>query len=450
MSTAELERLVEAARRQPGARERASGIIKFQCPACAAEGHDHHQDNAGLFLHDGKWGCAFAGDTDEGRQHWEAIGRVLGAFNGRGPSRPTVPAAISGDDLGLVSVGELLGEPTEAHSWVVADRLPAAGLGLLAGKPKAGKSTAARCLALAVARGAPWLGFSTLAGPVIYLALEEKRQELRQHFRALGATAADSIAILCASAPVDALERLRREVERRRPVLIIIDPLFRFVRVDDGNDYATMTAALEPLMTLARETGACVLLVHHLGKGERADGDNVLGSTAIFAAVDSALLMKRTERYRTLSSIQRYGEDLEEITVTLDPETRNVSAGPPKTQAEQDEAGRLILEFLAGREPVTEAEIDGAIECRRQIWKKALRDLVGTGKVARTGRGGKADPFRYSGSLSISGNQGTRTLFPDLSADPKREDSGSQVPYSVQVPVVPVSKYSSLPPKTWP
>jgi RecA-family ATPase len=55
-------------------------------------------------------------------------------------------------------------------------------------------------------------------------------------------------------------------------VLIIIDPLFRFVRVEDGNDYATMTAALEPLLVLARETGACVLLVHHLGKGDRNDG----------------------------------------------------------------------------------------------------------------------------------------------------------------------------------
>jgi hypothetical protein len=410
MSTADagtIERLRQAALQQPGGRERSSGMVKFQCPACAAEGHDQHQDNAGLFLRDGTWGCAFAsGDPTLGRAHWEAIGRALGAFNGNG--RRPAPAAPTGDGLELVSVGELLGEHDEAaQTWIVAGRLPAGGLGLLAGKPKAGKSTAARCLALAVARGALWLEFPTTAGPVIYLALEEKRREVREHFRALGATAADPIAILCASAPLDALARLRHETERRRPVLIIIDPLFRFVRVDDGNDYATMTAALEPLLTLARETGACVLLVHHLGKGERSDGDNVLGSTAIFAAVDSALLMKRTERYRTLSSIQRYGQDLEEITVTLDPDTRNVSAGPPKVQAEQDHAAQLIVQFLTGRQPATEAEIDEGVECRTQAKRAALRALVKAGTVARTGRGGRSDPFMFSCSLYIPGNTGT-------------------------------------------
>jgi hypothetical protein len=172
------------------------------------------------------------------------------------------------------------------------------------------------------------------------------------------------------------------------------------IRVEDGNDYALMTAALEPLLTLARETGAHVLAVHHLGKGERGEaGDAILGSTAIFAAVDTALLFKRSQRYRTVSSIQRYGDDLEEITLTLDPVTRNVGSGPPRAEAEIRDASTLILETLhRAKAPMTEADLDGAIECRRQVWKRALRDLVGTDKVLRTGRGGKGDPFRYSGS----------------------------------------------------
>jgi hypothetical protein len=123
-------------------------------------------------------------------------------------------------------------------------------------------------------------------------------------------------------------------------------------------------------------------------------------------------MMKRSERYRTLSSIQRYGTDLEEITVTLDPVTSDVTAGPPRAEAELAEASRLILEFLSkAKDPVTEAELDGVIECRRQVWKKALRELVGTGKVIRTGRGGKGEPFRYSGSLSYSGTTEPQELF---------------------------------------
>jgi hypothetical protein len=355
----------------------------------------------------------------------------------RGPA--TRPAAPFTDGLGLVSVGDLLAEPAEAHAWVVEGRLPAGGLAGIFGKPKAGKSTAARGLALCVARSVPWLGFQTTGGPVIYLALEEKRQEVREHFRAMGATDEDPILILCSAAPLDAIERLRLEAARRRPALIIIDPLFRFIRVEDGDDYATMTAALEPLLTLARESGACVLLVHHLGKGERPDGgDAILGSTAILASVDSALMMKRTDRYRTLSSIQRYGQDLDEITINLDPITRTVTAGPSRADAELAEAGQLILQYLASMDhPVTEAEIDGAIECRRQAWKRALRELAGSGNVERTGRGGKADPFRYSGSPSIYGNQGTRTCSLPLSTDHTKADSGSQVPHGVVVPRFP-------------
>jgi hypothetical protein len=48
MSLLDLEHLQTAALQQPGAVRRHAGI-KFQCPQCAAEGHDEHRDNACLF-----------------------------------------------------------------------------------------------------------------------------------------------------------------------------------------------------------------------------------------------------------------------------------------------------------------------------------------------------------------------------------------------------------------
>jgi hypothetical protein len=100
-----IEPLRTAALRQPGAHERASGMIKFQCPACAAEGHDTHEDNAGLFINDGKWGCAFASsDTAKGRAHWEAIGQALGAFTYRHPRASRAPAPDAALASGLHSV----------------------------------------------------------------------------------------------------------------------------------------------------------------------------------------------------------------------------------------------------------------------------------------------------------------------------------------------------------
>ena len=84
--------------------------------------------------------------------------------------------------LAFVSLADLLNEPDEAVQYVVHDLLPAGGTSLLAGKPKAGKSTLARCLALCVARGDNWLGRECRQGTVLYLGLEEKRSEVRRHF----------------------------------------------------------------------------------------------------------------------------------------------------------------------------------------------------------------------------------------------------------------------------
>src|SRR5262249_24903465 len=152
---------------------------------------------------------------------------------------------------------------------------------------------------------------------------------------AMGATEADDIRLFIDPAPADALTRLRAATDEDRPSLIIIDPLLRFVRLRDGNDYAEVTRSLDPVLRLARQTGAHVLLVHHLGKGERSGGDAILGSTAFFATVDTALFLKRSEHYRTLASTQRYGLDLDEVTIELDAVTRRVSAGLPAREADE-------------------------------------------------------------------------------------------------------------------
>jgi hypothetical protein len=315
-------------------------------------------------------------------------------------SAATVGGAIA--RLELTALGVLLNEPVEAVPWLVEDRLPSSGLSLLAGKPKAGKSTLARGLGLAVARGAPWLGWPTAKGLVFYLALEEKRAEVRAHFAAMGATEADDIRLFIDPAPADALARLRAAAEQDRPSLIIVDPLLRLLRVRDGNDYAEVTRALDPILALARQTGAHLMLVHHLGKGERRGGDAILGSTAFFATVDTALYLNRSEHYRTLASTQRYGPDLEEVTIELDPVTRNVSAGLPRKEADESTAAVAILAYLGGvSEAVEEPTILEAVEGRRAVTERALRRLVGETKVQRVGVGRKGHPYRYAVAPSL-------------------------------------------------
>jgi hypothetical protein len=220
-----------------------------------------------------------------------------------------------------------------------------------------------------------------------------------------------------------------------KPVLVIVDPLFRFVRMKDGNDYAAVTNALEPLHALARETGAHVMAVHHMGKGDRQGGDSVLGSTALFAAVDTLLMMKRNEKYRTLSSIQRYGTDLEEITLQYDEQTRTVSAGVTRSEADEREAAVAIIEFLKTQpEPVEEATIHDSVEGRKKVMVKALRQAVKDGTINRTGAGKKGDVYRYSVSSS---------LVPHIYGEQTKQESENYVTPSEERPDACSSPFSN-------
>lgn len=311
---------------------------------------------------------------------------------------------VNGSGLPLTSMAELLNEPEEQTAWLVEERLPAGGDSLCVAKPKVGKSTFARGLALAVSRGEDFLNSKTAQGPVFYLALEEKKAEVAKHFKAMGARDDDPIFVFCATSPADGLAQLKAAMADRKPVLVIVDPLFRFVRVKDNNDYAAVTNALEPLHALARETGAHVMALHHAGKtADREGGDSVLGSTAIFASVDTLLVMKRNDKYRTISSIQRYGTDLEEITLNYNEATRTMTAGLPRADADISATMKAIVDFLKTQsEPVELRVIDDAVEGRKQMKWQAMKKCLETGTTNRTGNGKRGDPYLYSISCSAS------------------------------------------------
>jgi len=322
------------------------------------------------------------------------------------------------EGLPLVSLASLLRAPEESQPWLVDSILPASGISVLAGKPKAGKSTLARCLALAIARGDDWLGRKVEQGPVIYLALEEKQNGVRGHFLQMGANEADPIHFLFL--PVeDGFEKLTADVERLRPALVIVDTMIRFTSIRDINDYAVVARELQPFMYLARKTRAHISFLHHLGKGERSGGDSILGSTAILGTVDTALLLRRTDDYRTIRSIQRCGEDLEETVVRLDAEIGQILLAGTREEADTERLSVELVEALREeREPVREEPALGLVEGKKQTKGKALRRLVDAGVVTRTGAGKKGDPYLYSVS---------RILPPPMSGEGENQNSAGSV-----------------------
>jgi hypothetical protein len=303
----------------------------------------------------------------------------------------------------------VLAEPVEITPFLVENMLPQGGVSIFGAKPKAGKSVMVRNLAMSVARGESFLGRACHQGTVLVLALEEKRAEVINHFRMMGGID-EAIHLHVGAAPgssKEGLAALAMAVDIYQPVLVIVDPIFKLVRVRDSSDYAELTRELEPVIELARTTDCHIALTHHLGKMVREGGDDVLGSTAIFGAVDTLALMRRLkDNQRTLQTIQRYGTDLVEVAVPLDEQSGRIGLGALVSVLKLDDARARVLEVLSRFAndywPTTD-KIRETAELDRNLCVRALKELAEAGEIQVRGTGKARDPFQYhraaSGSL---------------------------------------------------
>jgi AAA domain-containing protein/uncharacterized protein DUF3854 len=253
-------------------------------------------------------------------------------------------------------------------------------------------------LCFAVARGDDFLGIKTKKGECIYLALEERPEDIRNDFRAMGADGSESIYVHAATAPSEGMLALCRMVRERKPVLVVVDPLFRLARIRDEKAYAETYAALGPLIDVARETGTHVMLVHHAGKGMKTDAvDSPLGSTAIGGAVSTLIILKRLNDHRTIETVQRVGKDLPETILAYDAESRRLGLGGSRFDPERQECEAEILEFIqSANEPRTQEQIRDSIEAQTKVIRAALTSLVKSERVAKAGEGKRGSPFLYS------------------------------------------------------
>jgi hypothetical protein len=322
-----------------------------------------------------------------------AAGKKLGELVPVPLAEPTTQGATDG----LTHIRDLLAEPDDTVSWIVDGLLPAGGLSVIAGKPKVGKSTLARAMALRVSRGEPILGRETQTGPVLYLGLEDPRRVTRGHFRTLGATADDNLYIWTGARPDQALTWLEARLAEHDPVLVVVDTLQHLLGIVDLNDYAKVVPGLTPLLNLARARRAHIMLSHHAGKGDRAGFDAILGSVGIAGTVDVSLLVRRREdNTRTLATQQRTGEDLPESVLTLDANREPHLDG---TRAEYDakQAEDRVLAWLAKQTVrVDRAQVVTGVEGSSEAVIRALYRLVDGGKVLKEGEGVRGKPFLYS------------------------------------------------------
>jgi hypothetical protein len=346
---------------------------------------------------------------------WTAVGGTRDAFleliRNTALWRPATTQAEKAGGFVLTRLGDLLSKPDTPVDWVLQNTLLASGVSGVFAKPKVGKSTFCRNLCLSIARGTDFLGLKTKQGECIYLALEEHEDDVRNDFRSMGADGSEAIYVHAAGAPADGIHALCDLLRQRRPVLVVIDPLFRLARIRDEKAYAETYAALGPLIDVAREVGTHVLLSHHAGKGLKSDAvDSPLGSTALGGVVSTLVILKRNESMRTIQTVQRVGADLPETVLRFDSESHRLSLGGTRFEADRQDCEAAILDFLRdSREPQTQAQIREGVQGKTATIRAALTELARSRRVSKNGDGTKGRPFLYgfedSGSIYVSGTR---------------------------------------------
>lgn len=229
--------------------------------------------------------------------------------------------------LEVYQASELYGKKLEAPPTIIRGMVPA-GLTILAGAPKKGKSWMSLAMGIAVATGQQFLGMETQQGDVLYLDLESAQFRVQKRLeKLLVGPGPDRLWITHKSERLDEglLEQIQKWTETVEvPSLIIIDT---FGRVDAGkrkgeNAYQSDTRVLGEVQRFAIQRKIAILVVHHLRKVSGGILDDPLekisGSMGLTGAADAVLLLdsKRGEEDATLSVISRDFEE-QKLVVSL-------------------------------------------------------------------------------------------------------------------------------------
>jgi hypothetical protein len=258
------------------------------------------------------------------------------------------------------------------------------GLVIVGGGPKLGKSALVSNLLIRRHRGEPWLGFATTTGRSLLANAEiperEFQKRLSLQLKDGDRPPKNSIYVLTdrrikLDRP-EGLARLRQHLEAIKPDLLVIDPLARFFSGDE-NSARDMGALVTALDVLIQEYDLTIIIVHHTGKpgaDHREGGQRLRGSSALFGAADTVMVLDRTDGGFKLSFELRHGEEPAPIYLTRTPTLWFIPAGPPEEL--------MAVAWLVHSGPLRPTQLMEAIKKDRSVKDRTAWKLLDRAKKA--------------------------------------------------------------------
>jgi DNA-binding CsgD family transcriptional regulator/archaellum biogenesis ATPase FlaH len=301
------------------------------------------------------------------------LNKALEADNSRG-----------GTDKGIL-FSDLMKKVFPTETWLV-DSLITAGLTVITGASKIGKSWLCLQLTTALDQGGYFLGtLQTSKSDCLYCALEDTQKRIQKRIEKQGIPAFNG----------SRLETVRRNTAELRAFLksnpqyrvVIIDTLQKFLGIRDMNDYSQTVDGLSALKAIADDLNRALIVIHHNRKGADLDGDHMesaLGSTGINATADCTLTMTR-KRGTSEAALKATGRDIVDTSFTLSWDADICSwsvTGQGALRPTLTEAQQQIIDLLESeaRNWTTKEIADGLGKTRPAV-SNLLKKLMETGHV---------------------------------------------------------------------
>lgn len=212
----------------------------------------------------------------------------------------------------------------------IIDGLLYAGVYILAGAPKIGKSFLVAQIAYHVSTGRKLWDFDVHRGTVLYLALEDDYQRIQSRmFMMYGVNDTPNLHFATVAGKIgNGLDEQLENFVREHPdtKLIIIDTMQKIRELGgEAYSYASDYEIIGRLKQFADKYCICVLTVHHTRKQPAGDAfEMISGTTGLLGCADGSLLMQKKKRTALEATIDVVGRDQQDqiLYLSKDPNTQ--------------------------------------------------------------------------------------------------------------------------------
>ena len=197
--------------------------------------------------------------------------------------------------------------PSLDDRFVVEDLLNKGQVAMFCGAPNIGKTAILAGLGASVAKGIPIAGQETFKSDVVYIGAEDATGVLDRAFPHFFERDPDDASFDVFGGAVDLTDgdtvssiirdskAIIEKPDSPGGLLLIIDTLNLCIGDGDENSTRDMSRVIGNAQRIVKETGACVLIVHHTGT---QGGDRPRGASSVMGNADTVLIAKKPDEPR--------------------------------------------------------------------------------------------------------------------------------------------------------